>query len=136
MDQPPQDDPRGRYAEDWAARYRVLLAAELARCQFTEAEAALLCDVVGGRDWEPHGIALLWVQVSEAVDRDRLAEKWQLAGHGRTMTEDLEAGGRLIAKAARTHAGADVRRRGRRRAVVDGPRGCAPRAPARGGPGA
>lgn len=85
-------------AERTLARYRALLAAELARCQFTEAEAALLCDAGGGTFWEPHTIAQLWVEISDAIDGDQLAEKWQLAGPGCTDAAHFEAGSRLIGK--------------------------------------
>jgi hypothetical protein len=88
-----------------AARYRVLLAAELASCRFTEPEAALLCDACRGTRWEAHRVPWLWVEVADALDADDLAGaadvlavKWQLAGHGRTDAEHFEARVRLISK--------------------------------------
>jgi hypothetical protein len=85
-------------AERTLARHRALLAAELARCRFTEAEATLLCEACNGAYWEPHSIALLWVEISDAIDSDALAAKWQLAGPGRTDADHFEAGAQLIAK--------------------------------------
>jgi hypothetical protein len=85
-------------AERTLTRYHALMAAELARCRFTEAEASLLCDAGDGMYWEPSSIPLLWTEITDAIDLDALAARWQLGGGRRTDAEHFEAGSHLIAK--------------------------------------
>jgi hypothetical protein len=59
-------------------RYYFMLRASTPR--FRRNEAALLLDALNSHYTEPHTAQLLWALVSDAIEDERLAEKWDVSG--------------------------------------------------------
>lgn len=61
-------------------RYYHAVAVELQAVHLTQGEACLIIDVMNGTITEPHTAQLLWAQVSDGIQMDRLDEKWEVDG--------------------------------------------------------
>jgi hypothetical protein len=75
-------EPLSSVAQRDLERYYSALSAELARLDFTEAEASLIVDAGNGILVEPHTAHLLWASVSDAIRLNGLDRKWDVDGAG------------------------------------------------------
>lgn len=59
--------------------YYLLMKLSLPR--FSLGEAMLMVDAMNGCILDPHTASLLWANISDAIEMDRLDEKWQVDGN-------------------------------------------------------
>jgi hypothetical protein len=59
-------------------RYVQVLADELARLDFSFAEAALVCDALNGTYLDEHSYRYLWAEVADAISLQGLDRKWEV----------------------------------------------------------